>query len=46
MAGTGAGAVVLRPPVRPMTARPADALPDVERAERFSFEPKFDGFLN
>lgn len=42
-AGTGAG-VVLRPPVRPMTARPAHALPDEGRAERFSFEPKFDGF--
>ncbi|MGE3835815.1 MAG: ATP-dependent DNA ligase [Acidimicrobiia bacterium] len=27
-----------------MTARPTAALPDEGRAERFSFEPKFDGF--
>jgi hypothetical protein len=34
--------VDLRPPVRPMVARPADALPEETRAERFSFEPKLD----
>jgi ATP-dependent DNA ligase len=36
--------VVLRPPVRPMTARAAAELPDEQGAARFSFEPKFDGF--
>jgi ATP-dependent DNA ligase len=35
---------LLQPPVRPMTARPAPALPPPDRAELFSFEPKFDGF--
>jgi hypothetical protein len=34
------------PPVRPMAARPAVALPDEARADGFAFEPKFDGFLN
>jgi hypothetical protein len=29
-----------------MTARAAAELPDEQRAERFSFEPKLDGFLN
>jgi hypothetical protein len=29
-----------------MVATPARALPDPERAARFAFEPKFDGFLN
>jgi ATP-dependent DNA ligase len=35
-----------RPPLPPMTARPAAALPDEERASRFAFEPKVDGWLN
>ena len=30
--------------MRPMTARSADSLPPPDRAENFSFEPKFDGF--
>jgi len=29
-----------------MAARPVEQLPDAERAERFSFEAKLDGFLN
>jgi hypothetical protein len=29
-----------------MTARPAAALPDERRADRFAFEHQFDGFLN
>jgi len=29
-----------------MLARAAATLPEQERAERFSFEPKLDGFLN
>lgn len=36
--------MLLRPPVRPMTARTALTLPAPEMAERFAFEPKFDGF--
>jgi hypothetical protein len=36
----------LRPSVRAMVARPAQALPPPDRAALFSFEPKFDGFLN
>jgi ATP-dependent DNA ligase len=36
----------LVPPLRPMVARPAEALPDEEQAVRLAFEPKFDGFLN
>jgi ATP-dependent DNA ligase len=39
-----AGAL-LEPPLRPMLATPARALPDPERAARFAFEPKFDGFF-
>ncbi|WP_255687133.1 hypothetical protein [Pseudonocardia sp. TRM90224] len=38
--------VDLEPPLRPMTARAEPALPDADRVARFSFEPKFDGFLN
>jgi ATP-dependent DNA ligase len=34
----------LQPPIRPMTARPAPALPPPERAALYSFEPKWDGF--
>lgn len=37
---------LLQPPIRPMTARPALALPLPERAELYSFEPEWDGFLN
>lgn len=32
------------PPLRPMAARPATALPDEQHAARLAFEPKFDGF--
>jgi hypothetical protein len=35
----------LMPPVRPMVARPATALPDEQQAARLAFEPKFDGSL-
>jgi ATP-dependent DNA ligase len=34
----------LTPPLRPMTARPAAGLPEEDRAGRFAFEPKFDGW--
>jgi ATP-dependent DNA ligase len=36
----------LMPPLRPMVARAAPALPDRKEAARLAFEPKFDGFLN
>ena len=36
---------LLVPPVRPMAARPAAALPDEQHAARLAFEPKFDGFV-
>jgi hypothetical protein len=29
-----------------MLAKPSAALPDERHADRFSFEPKLDGFLN
>ena len=34
------------PPLRPMVARPAAALPEQREAGRMAFEPKFGGFLN
>ncbi|WP_158228356.1 hypothetical protein [Pseudonocardia sp. MH-G8] len=37
------GSVVLVPPIRPMAAKPAHALPAPERVDRYAFEPKFDG---
>lgn len=34
----------LTPPLRPMAARPAAALPAEEKAPGYAFEPKFDGW--
>jgi hypothetical protein len=37
---------LLQPPIRPMTAHPSPALPPPKRAELFSCEPEYDGFLH
>jgi ATP-dependent DNA ligase len=36
--------VDLRPPLSPMTARPAPQLPDEQHGRRYAFEPKLDGW--